>query len=367
MRGDEKCSEGMFSYVRLEERIAADHPLRAIRTLVEQVLGKMSGQFTELYSHTGRPSIPPEQLLKATLLQAFFTIRSERQLVEQIDYNILFRWFVGLSMDDQVWDASTFSKNRERLLTTEVAQSFLKTLTGLAQVRSLLSSDHFTVDGTMIDAWASMKSFVPKDGSGQPPSPGRNGERSFHKEKRSNETHGSTTDPDARLFRKGNGKESRLCFLGHTLMENRNGLIVDCQVSHATGTAERDTALALIDRSKPKSRRITLGADKLFDTQGFVAALRARKVTPHIAIDARVSKHGVVRATAMDGRTTRHPGYAISQRIRKRIEEGFGWAKTIGGIAQVKVRGLAKITAAFTFAMAAYNIIRIPKLLRQPA
>ena len=337
MRGDDKRAEWMFSYVRLEERIAADHPLRAIQALVEEVLGAMSAQLSALYSHTGRPSIPPEQLLKATLLQAFFTVRSERQLVEQIDYNMLFRWFVGLAMDDAVWDASSFSKNRDRLLTTEVAQGFLKTLTGLEQVKSLLSSDHFSVDGTMIDAWASMKSFVPKDGSGKPPSPGRNGERSFHKEKRSNETHGSTTDPDARLFRKGNSKESRLCFLGHTLMENRNGLIVDAQVSHATGTAERDTALALIDRSKPKSRRITLGADKLFDTQGFIAALRTRKVTPHIAMDARVSKHGVARSTAMDGRTTRHPGYEVSQRIRKRIEEGFGWAKTIGGIAQVKV------------------------------
>jgi transposase len=363
MRGDDKRAEGMFSYVRLEERIAADHPLRAIRALVEEVLSKMSAQLSGLYSHTGRPSIAPEQLLKATLLQAFFTVRSERQLVEQIDYNMLFRWFVGLSMDDAVWDASTFSKNRDRLITTEVAQAFLKTLTGLPQVKALLSSDHFSVDGTMIDAWASMKSFVPKDGSGRPPGPGRNGERSFHKEKRSNETHGSTTDTDARLFRKGNGKESRLCFLGHTLMENRNGLIVDAQVSHATGTAERDTALAMIDRAKSKSRRVTLGADKLFDTQGFISALRARKVTPHIAIDGRVSKHGVARSTAMDGRTTRHPGYEVSQRIRKRIEEGFGWAKTIGGIAQVKVRGLVKVAAAFTFTMTAYNIIRIPKLL----
>lgn len=367
MRGDDKRAEGMFSYVRLEERIAADHPLRAIRGLVDEVLTKMSGQLSGLYSHTGRPSIAPEQLLKATLLQAFFTVRSERQLVEQIDYNMLFRWFVGLAMDDQVWDASTFSKNRDRLLTTDVAQTFLKTLTGLAQVKSLLSSDHFSVDGTLIDAWASMKSFVPKDGSGKPPGPGRNGERDFHKETRSNETHGSTTDPDARLFRKGNGKESRLCFLGHTLMENRNGLIVDCQLSHATGTAERDTALVLIDRNKPRSRRITLGADKLFDTQGFITALRTRKVTPHIAIDGRVSKLGVARSTAMDGRTTRHPGYEISQRIRKRIEEGFGWAKTIGGMAKVKVRGLAKAAAAFTFTMAAYNIIRIPKLLQEAA
>ena len=363
MRGDERRSEGLFSYVRLEERIAADHPLRAIRALVEEVLVAMSERFTELYSHTGRPSIPPEQLLKATLLQAFFTVRSERQLMEQIDYNMLFRWFVGLSMDDGVWDASTFSKNRERLLEADVAREFLATLIGLPQVRGLLSSDHFSVDGTLIDAWASMKSFVPKDGSGKPPSGGRNGERDFHKEKRSNETHASITDPDARLFRKGDGRESRLCFIGHTLMENRNGLAVEADVSHATGTAERDSALALIDRYRWHGRRITLATDKLFDVEGFVAGLRARKVTPHIAIDGRISKLGVIRKTSVDGRTTHHPGYAASLRIRKRIEEIFGWAKITGGGAKVKVRGLAKVRAVFTFAIAAYNLIRIPKLL----
>jgi len=366
MRGDEKRSEGLFSYVRLEERIAADHPLRAIRTLVEEVLAAMSGKFSALYSHTGRPSIPPEQLLKATLLQAFFTVRSERQLMEQIDYNMLFRWFVGLSMDDGVWDASTFSKNRDRLLEADVACEFLATLIGLPQVKGLLSSDHFSVDGTLIDAWASMKSFRPKNGSGSPPGAGRNGERDFHKEKRSNETHTSATDPDARLFRKGSGRESRLCFIGHTLMENRSGLAVQAEVSHASGTAERDIALALIDRHKPP-RRITLAADKLFDTESFVTDLRARKVTPHIAIDGRVSKLGHVRKTAVDGRTTRHRGYAVSLKARKRIEEIFGWAKTVGGIARVKVRGLAKVKAVFTFAIAAYNLIRIPKLLEAPA
>jgi hypothetical protein len=243
-----------------------------------------------------------------------------------------------------------------------VAQTFLRTLTGLAQVKSLLSSDHFSVDGTMIDAWASIKSFRPKDGSGEPPGPGRNSERQFHKEKRSNDTHASTTDPDARLFRKGNNKESRLCF-----MENRNGLIVDAQVTCASGTAERDMALTLIDRSTSRSRRITLAGDKLFDTQGFIADLRDRNVTPHIAIDGRISKIGTVRTSAMDKRTTRHPGYQVSQRLRKRIEEGFGWAKTIGGMAKVKLRGLQKVAAAFTFTMAAYNIIRIPKLLAQAA
>jgi transposase len=366
MRGDEKRSEGLFSYVRLEERIAPDHPLRAIRALVEEVLAAMSGKFSAVYSHTGRPSIPPEQLLKATLLQALFTVRSERQLIEQIDYNMLFRWFVGLSMDDGVWDASTFSKNRDRLLEADVAREFLATLIGLPQVRLLLSGDHFSVDGTLIDAWASMKSFRPKDGSGSPPDGGRNGERDFHKEKRSNETHASTTDPDARLFRKGSGRESRLCFIGHTLMENRNGLAVQADVSHATGTSERDIALALIDRHK-SPRRVTLAADKLFDVESFVTGLRVRKVTPHIAIDGRVSKLGVVRKTAIDGRTTRHPGYTTSLRVRKRIEEIFGWAKTVGGIAKVKVRGLAKVRAVFTFAIAAYNLIRIPKLLEASA
>jgi len=367
MRGDEKRSEGLFSYVRLEERIAADHPLRPIRALVEEVLSAMSGKFSELYSHTGRPSIPPEQLLKATLLQAFFTVRSERQLMEQIDYNLLFRWFVGLSMDDGVWDASVFSKNRDRLIEADVAREFLATLTGLPKVKRLLSSDHFSVDGTLIDAWASMKSFRPKDGSGAPPAGGRNGERNFHKEKRSNETHASATDPDARLFRKGDGRESRLCFIGHALMENRNGLAVQADVSHATGTAERDTALKLIDRHKPSTRRVTLGADKLFDVEGFVKELRVRKVTPHIAIDGRVSKTGRVRKTAVDARTTHHRGYAISLVCRKRIEEIFGWAKTTGGIAKVKVRGLDKVKAVFTFAIAAYNLVRLPKLIAQRA
>lgn len=367
MRGEGKRCEGLFSYVRVEDRIAADHPLRAIRSLVDEVLTAMSGRFEALYSHTGRPSIPPEQLLKATLLQAFFTVRSERQLMEQIDYNLLFRWFVGLAMDDGVWDASTFSKNRDRLLEADVAREFLATLIGLPKVKRLLSSDHFSVDGTLIDAWASMKSFRPKDGSGSPPSGGRNGERNFHKEKRSNETHASTTDPDARLFRKGNGRESRLCFIGHALMENRNGLAVQADVSHATGTAERDTALQLIDRHRPRARRVTLAADKLFDVEDFVKSLRARKVTPHIAIDGRVSKTGRVRKTAVDGRITRHPGYAISQVCRKRIEEIFGWAKTAGGIAKVKVRGLAKVKAVFTFAIAAYNLVRIPKLIEATA
>jgi transposase len=366
MRGNEKRSEGLFSYVRLEERIASDHPLRAIRVLVEEVLDSLTGKFDALYSLVGRPSIPPEQLLKATLLQAFFTVRSERQLIEQIDYNMLFRWFVGLSLDDAVWDASSFSKNRDRLMQADVAREFLAALLALPRVKGLLSSDHFSVAGTLIDAWASMKSFRPKDGSGKPPGEGRNGERDFHKEKRSNDTHASATDADARLFRKSSGRESRLCFIGHALMENRNGLAVAAEVSHATGTAERDTALKLIDRYRRQDRRVTLAADRLFDVESFVTALRARKVTPHIAINGHVSKTGHVRKTLVDGRTTRHPGYAVSLRCRKRIEEIFGWTKTAGGIAKVKVRGLAKVKAVFTFAIAAYNLIRIPKLIAAP-
>lgn len=363
MRGQEDRSTGLFSYIRLEDRIAPDHPLRAIRALVEEVLEQLSDRLDGLYAATGRPSIPPEQLLRATLLQAFFSVRSERQLMEQMDYNLLFRWFVGLDMDARVWDASTFSKNRDRLLEADVAREFLSALMGLGQVRRLLSSDHFSVDGTMIDAWASMKSFRPKDGSGTPPGPGRNGTRSFHQEKRSNETHASTTDPDARLFRKADGQASRLCYLGHALMENRNGLIVDAALTHATGTAERDAALTMIERTCKPGRRVTLAGDKLFDASNFVAALRARKITPHIAVNGAVSKLGKVRKTLIDRRTTRHEGYAISLRARKRIEEAFGWAKTIGGMAKLKVRGLARAEAAFTFRMIAYNLIRMPKLL----
>jgi transposase len=330
---------------------------------VNEVLAALSNRFEELYSHTGRPSIAPECLLRATLLQAFFTVRSERQLMEQIDYNLLFRWFVGLSIDDAVWDASVFSKNRDRLLEADVAREFLSILIALPKVQRLLSSDHFSVDGTLLKAWASMKSFRPKDGSGEPPDGGRNGERNFRREKRSNETHASTTDPDAKLFRKGDGQESRLCYMGHVLMENRNGLAVAGDVTQATGTAERETALDLIDGHRPGESRITLGGDKGFDVEGFVEALRERKVTPHIAIDGHLTKTGKRRKTAIDGRTTRHAGYAISQCCRKRIEEVFGWIKTTGGIAQVKVRGLAKVQAVFVFAILAYNLVRIPKLL----
>ncbi len=366
MRGREAASANLFSYVRLEERVPADHPLRPIRALADEVLAGLSERFESLYSGMGRPSIPPEMLLRATLLQAFFSVRSERMLMEQIDYNLLFRWFVGLEIDAPVWHPTGFTHNRDRLLETEVARAFLSGLLALKPVKRLLSSDHFSVDGTMIDAWASMKSFRPKDGSGEPPGPGRNGERDFRKEKRSNATHASTTDPDARLYRKADGQESRLCYLGHALMENRNGLVVDASLTHATGTAEREAALLMLDR-RPRRHRITLGADKLFDVEAFVGDLRVRRVTPHIAINGSVSKTGKVRKTAIDGRTTRHPGYAISLRCRKRIEEAFGWIKAQAGLRKVKLRGRPKVEALFTFAAAAYNLVRLPKLLAAPA
>jgi transposase len=364
MRGREERSESLFSYVRLEDRVPADHPLRPIRALADDVLAGLSERFEGLYSGVGRPSIPPEMLLRATLLQAFFSVRSERMLMEQIDYNLLFRWFVGLEIDAAVWHPTVFTYNRDRLLEADVARAFLSGLLALKPVKRLLSSDHFSVDGTMIDAWASMKSFRPKDGSGEPPGPGRNGERNFRKEKRSNQTHASTTDPDARLYRKADGRESRLCFLGHALMENRNGLVVDATLTHATGTAEREAALAMLDRL-PRRHRITLGADKLFDVEAFVGDLRARQVTPHIAINGAVSKTGKVRKTALDGRTTRHPGYAISLRCRKRIEEVFGWIKAQAGLAKVKVRSQPKVEAVFTFAVVAYNHVRLPRLLAE--
>jgi len=362
MRGTDAGGSELFSYVRLEERVPADHPLRPIRVLADEALSSMSARFEGLYSRIGRPSIPPEMLLRATLLQAFFSVRSERMLMEQIDYNLLFRWFVGLSMDADVWHPTVFTHNRDRLLEGDVAGEFLSALLALPQVRKLLSSDHFSVDGTLIDAWASMKSFRPKDGSGDPPGPGRNGERNFRKEKRSNKTHASTTDPDARLYRKSDGQPSRLCFMGHVLMENRNGLAVQAMLNHATGTAEREAALAMLDRQK-RVRRITLAADKAYDVAAFVGDLRGRRVTPHIAVNGSISKNGVARKTAIDGRTKRHPGYAVSQVCRKRIEEVFGWVKTQAGFAKVKVRGRRKAEAVFTFAVAAYNLIRIPKML----
>ncbi|MCG8432972.1 MAG: IS5 family transposase, partial [Gammaproteobacteria bacterium] len=331
----------------------------------DEALEVLSPAFERLYSKVGRPSIPPEKLLRALLLQAFFSIRSERQLMEQLDYNLLFRWFVGLPMDTEVWDASVFSKNRDRLLDGDIAAQFMAAVLNQKRVRALLSQEHLSVDGTLIEDWASMKSFRAKDHpKDDPPAPGRNGERNFKGEKRSNETHASTSDPDARLYRKGDRQSSRLCFMGHLLMENRNALIVDSALTPASGTAEREAALDLVERRRGRSkRRMTLGADKAYDVSGFVTELRARKVTPHIAIDGHVTKTGKRRKTAIDRRTTRHPGYAVSQRIRKRIEEGFGWIKTTGGLAKTRHRGVPRVGWMFTFTAAAYNLIRIPKLL----
>jgi transposase len=359
MRGEDQGSEGFFSYVRLEARIPTDHPLRAIRELVDAALAELSRAFDRLYAREGRPSIPPERLLRALLLQAFYTVRSERQLMEQLDYNLLFRWFVGLSADDPVWDATVFCKNRDRLLDGDIAAKFFASVLNLPQVRKLLSSEHFSVDGTLIEAWASMKSFVPKDGGGKPPSTrhggGRNAERDFHGEKRKNDTHSSTTDPDARLFRKGAGKEARLCHMGHLMTENRNGLIVDARLTEANGTAERTTALDMIEHNaKPGS---TVGGDKNYDTADFVAGCRERGCTPH------VSQNDTTRRSAIDARTTRHPGYRISTIKRKRIEEPFGWMKTVGGLRKTRHRGRDLVEWFFVLTATAYNLIRIPKIL----
>jgi len=365
MRGTDQRSGSLFSYVDINARVPREHPLRRIRELVNGALSKLDKRFGELYSKEGRPSIAPERLLRASLLQLFDSIRSERQLMERMDFDLLFRWFVGLGIDDPVWDHAVFSKNRDRLLNTEIAKDFLAALLTEPKVKRLLSHEHFSVDGTLLDAWASMKSFRPKDGSGDPPDGGRNGEQNFRGEKRSNETHASTTDPDARLYRKGNGQESRLCYMGHAIMENRNGLAICGDVTHATGTAERQAALEWTDE-RDSRRRITLGADKAFDVFDFVQALRKRNVTPHIAINGTISRNGIARKTAVDRRTTRHPGYSISQCIRKRIEEIFGWIKSTGGLGQLKVRGLEKAKTAFILALAAYDLIRLPKLLGAP-
>lgn len=369
MRGTDEQPGSLFSYVDLEARVRSDHPLRTIREIANAALNELSGTFTALYTDFGRPSIAPEKLLRATLLQAFYGIRSERQLMERLEFDLLFRWFVGLGVDDLVWDHSTFSKNRDRLLEGEIAAKFLAAVLAQPKVKRLLSSDHFSVDGTLIEAWASIKSFRKKDGGDDDrQGPGRNAERNFHQEKRSNETHESTTDPEAKLYKKGDGQPAKLCYLGHALMENRHGLVVGGGVSQATGTAERDKALELIDDYRGNSeRRITLGADKAYDVTQFVHDLRGRSVTPHIAIDGHLTKTGKRRKTAVDGRTTRHVGYDISQRCRKRIEEVFGWIKSSAGLAKIKLRGRDRVDAAFTLALAAYNLIRLPKLLGAPA
>jgi transposase len=357
MRGSDTRTGELFSYVDLEDRVPAKHPLRVIRRIVNDVLIALDAEFEKIYAATGRPSIAPERLLRALLLQAFYTIRSETQLMEQLDYNLLYRWFVGLGIDEPVWVPTVFTKNRDRLLEAEVARKFLAQLLNHRQVRALLSDEHFSVDGTQIAAWASMKSLQAKDGSSEPPSPGRNGERDFHGEKRSNETHASTTDPEAKLYRKGKGKEAKLSFVGNAMTENRHGLVVETELGEASGTIEREAAKTMVARYSPGASRITLGGDKGFDAREFIDDLRELNVTPHVA------QNTSNRASAIDGRTTRHPGYAISQNKRKLVEESFGWAKTIGGLARPMLRGAQRLGFKFTLTMAAYDLIRLPKLI----
>ena len=370
MRGSDDLSGSLFSYVDLEARVRPDHPLRTIRAIANAALADLTEDFAVLYPvRLGRPSIPPERLLRAMLLQAFYGIRSERQLMERMEFDLLFRWFVGLGVDDPAWDHSSFSKNRDRLPEGEIAAKFLAAVVAQPKMKRLLSSDHFSVDGTLLEAWASIKSFRRKDGGdGDKDGPGRNAERNFHKEKRSNETHRSSTDPEARLYKKGDGQPAKLCYLGHALMENRNGLVVGGGVTLATGTAEREAALDLVDaRPGRLGRRITLGADKAYDVMGFIGDLRGRSITPHIAINGHLTKTGKRRKTAIDRRTLRHPGYEVSQHCRKRIEEVFGWIKCSAGLAKVKLRGCLRVDAAFTLALTAYNLIRLPKLLAASA
>jgi transposase len=360
VRGTDDRTGKLFSYVDLEARVRTDHPLRVIRAIVNEALVSLEREFSALYSPIGRPSIPPEKLLRAMLLQAFYSIRSERQLMERLEFDLLFRWFVGLGVDDPAWDHSVFSKNRDRLLEGDIAVKFLAAVLAQPRVKKLLSSDHFSVDGTLIEAWASMKSFKSRDGSDELPSGGgRNSEANFHGRKRSNQTHASTTDPDAKLYRKGPGKEAKLCFMGHGLMENRFGLLVDACLTPADGQAERIAALAMIEPHADRAQPITLGADKAYDAEDFVNELRSMRVTPHVA------QNTTNRRSAIDRRTTRHGGYPVSQRIRKRIEEAFGWIKTVAGQQKTKFRGVDRVGWAFSFAAAAYNLVRLPKLLAQ--
>jgi transposase len=358
MRGADHQQSRMFSYLSAEERVPKDHPLRAIRAMVDAALRNMGAQFEAIYAKVGRPSIAPEKLLRALLLQVLYTVRSERMLMEQLNYNLLFRWFVGMNLDDAVWDVTVFTKNRARLVAAGIAKSLFAEVLGQAGSLNLLSSEHFTVDGTLIEAWASHKSFKRKDGSDQatPDDPG-NPTVDFHGEQRTNATHQSTTDPEARLARKGAGKEAKLSYAGHVLMENRNGIAVNGCVTLADGRAEPEAALAMVEEI-PGEQRITLGGDKGYDRKEFVQELRDHQVTPHIARK---------QTSIIDERTTRHPGYAISQQKRKRIEEIFGWLKTVGGLRKTRHRGLARVGWMFTFALAAYNLVRMRNLIAAAA
>jgi transposase len=352
MRGDDNQQEGMFSYISPEKRVPADHPLRPIRKMVDEILKEMSPQFAKVYSEVGRPSIAPERLFRSLLLQIFYSVRSERMLIEQLQYNLLFRWFVGMEMDETVWNHAVFSKNRERLLNEGIAESFFQRV--LERARPYMSDEHFTVDGTLIEAWASQKSFRRKDGNGKPPGPG--GEVDFHGEKRKNQTHASTTDPDARLFKKSKGSEAKLNYMGHVLMENRNGLLVQTFLTEATGRAEREAAMLMVE-AIPSGKRVTLGGDKNYDTRELVRELRRMNITPHVA------QNHTNRSSAIDERTTRHAGYEASQRKRKRVEQSFGWMKMVGMLRKVKLRGIEKVGWLFTFTGAAYNLCRLRNLM----
>jgi transposase len=360
MRGQDHQQSDMFSYLSPEQRVRADHPLRAIRAMADLALWSMSARFDEMYSKTGRPSIAPEKLLRAQLIQMLYSVRSERLLMEEIDYSVLFRWFVGMNLDEPVWDVTVFTKNRDRLLDGDVAREFLCEVVRQAQEKDLTSDEHFTVDGTLVEAWAGLKSFQRKDGKTNPPDDPGNPTIDFHGEKRSNQTHESTTDPDALLARKGSGKEAKLSYNGNLLIENRNGLIITTELFQANGTAERDAALVMLEQL-PGTNRVTVGADKAYDTKDFVAECRNLKVTPHVAQNLKRSG-----GSAIDERTTRHGGYAISQKKRKRIEESFGWLKTIALMRKVRHRGIHKVGWVFTFAAAAYNLVRMRNLLASP-
>jgi transposase len=353
MRGKKDVQVTMLSLVTANDLVPEDHPIREIKPMVDKALAELSPTFTGMYAETGRPSIPPEHLLKACLLIALYSVRSERQFCERLQYDLLFKWFLDMNIIDPAFDASVFSKNKARLLEHEVAREFLGAVLSEARCRKLLSEDHFTVDGTLLEAWASHKSFRPKDGSANPPGGGeKNPEVDFHGEKRTNDTHRSTTDPEAMLARKGRGKEAKLCFMGHVLMENRNGLIVDVAMTQATGTAERETALEMLGKL-PAKRRITVGGDKNYDTKDFVTSCRSMIVTPHVARR---------ETSIVDGRTTRHPGYQVSQRIRKRVEEIFGWDKTVAGGRKLRYRGVERNGLWWEITAAAYNLLRMARI-----
>jgi transposase len=361
MRGADQQQAHMYSYLSPEERVRPDHPLRAIRAMADEALENMSDRFDSMYAKTGRPSIAPEKLLRAQLIQMLYSIRSERLLMEEIDYSVLFRWFVGMNLDEAVWDVTVFTKNRNRLLEADVAREFLCQVVQQAQQQNLTSDEHFTVDGTLIEAWASLKSFQRKDKRNRPPDDPSNPTVNFHGESRSNQTHQSTTDADALLARKGSGKEAKLSYNGNLLTENRNGLIVNTEVFQANGTAERDAALVMLEQI-PGEGRVTVGGDKAYDTRDFVAECRILQVTPHVAQNTKRSG-----GSAIDQRTTRHDGYAVSQKKRKRIEECFGWLKTIALMRKVRHRGIQKVGWVFTFAAAAYNLVRMRNLLASAA